>query len=159
MRYQFFQCPTIYFRFVFRPSENRKCCKTIVYNTKRNKCCGNNVLLKSDETCEIRSWFIFYDSSLRLTAVNLGSKVLWQGFKQSLVLIIESYCNLSHIGLEQINSLALIFFDFSNLYGSSWIFMNLQEFSWNFILFFLFTMVDSNVKIVVRVGFWRFGVR
>ena len=44
-------------------------------------------------------------------------------------------------------------------FNSLWFFMNLQEFAWNFILFFLFTTVDSNVKIVVRVGFWRFGVR
>lgn len=50
------QCCGLYpNRFVFRPSENRKCCKTIVYNTKRNKCCGNDVLLKSDEICGIRS--------------------------------------------------------------------------------------------------------
>ena len=121
--------PLLYdFRFVFRPSENRKCCKTIVYNTKQNKCCGNDVLLKADETCEIRSWFINMTPSSayayhglpwsfcgQLVLKVLKQKTAGKCSRDSLVLSFESYCNLSQFGLDKINSLALIF-----LHESSW---------------------------------------
>lgn len=47
------QCCGVYpNRFMFRPSENRKCCKTIVFNTNRSKCC-KETLISNGETCPL----------------------------------------------------------------------------------------------------------
>ena len=96
----------------------------------------SNLMKRAKSAHDSFLWVIYYDSSsihrLRLFTVESWSKVSNENIagkpsNGSLVLSFESYCNLSQFGLEQINSVALIFLYLSS---SLW-FMIHEKSSWN----------------------------